>query len=437
VTAYSQSRGMNGPSAASEFNVANYHRDKELTIQQFEAVEAARVSGRWQDRADVVKSEFKRAFAGYRQYAQGADELKSVSDMPHNWLYLGTTIVSGMDTMRLMGLNDEFEFALDFVRNDMDIANNNASVSLFETTIRVLGGLLGAYESSRESVLLQRAQELADALLPALVDVPNGIPSSHVTPSSGKIEFTSISLAELGTLDLEFYYLSQKVGDPKYQQAVDNVMQHVFDSGEDLDGLYPTNWNVSTGRPAGKKTYTMGGGGDSFYEYLVKRYILSGRTEPVYLEKFEKAVSGMKSNMLKYSNPSKYMYLDEVPSRNTFGHLACFAGAMMVLYDTIVIDGNSSTIGTGIGRTCYEMYMKTPLHLAPETVTFSNGVDFYISNGHDYLRPEAIETITYLWWMTGDEMYRDWGWEMFQGKRFCFCYFIVFHVGLIILNCVS
>ncbi len=32
---------------------------------------------------------------------------------------------------------------------------------------------------------------------------------------------------------------------------------------------------------------------------------------------------------------------------------------------------------------------------------------------HNLLRPEAIESIFYLWRFTKDPMYREWGWKMF------------------------
>lgn len=30
------------------------------------------------------------------------------------------------------------------------------------------------------------------------------------------------------------------------------------------------------------------------------------------------------------------------------------------------------------------------------------------------LRPETVESLMYLWRATGDNVYRDWGWDIFQ-----------------------
>ena len=44
--------------------------------------------------------------------------------------------------------------------------NVAAKLSLFETNIRILGGLLAAYDLSQDSRLLDKAKDLADRLLP-------------------------------------------------------------------------------------------------------------------------------------------------------------------------------------------------------------------------------------------------------------------------------
>ncbi len=50
-------------------------------------------------------------------------------------------------------------------------------ISVFETMIRVVGGLLSAYELSAEAIFLTKAKHVADVLLHAF-DSPSGIPYS-------------------------------------------------------------------------------------------------------------------------------------------------------------------------------------------------------------------------------------------------------------------
>lgn len=44
--------------------------------------------------------------------------------------------------------------------------NKNVDVSFFETVIRLLGGLVSCYDLSGDSMFLEKAQDLADRLLP-------------------------------------------------------------------------------------------------------------------------------------------------------------------------------------------------------------------------------------------------------------------------------
>jgi hypothetical protein len=45
---------------------------------------------------------------------------------------------------------------------------------------------------------------------------------------------------------------------------------------------------------------------------------------------------------------------------------------------------------------------------------------FNPASREDFLRPEAAETLFYLWRATGDDVYREWGWAMFRAwERWC------------------
>ena len=50
--------------------------------------------------------------------------------------------------------------------------------------LRVLGGLLSAYDLSGEPMFLKKAQEIADRLLPAW-ETPSGIPYNSINLASG------------------------------------------------------------------------------------------------------------------------------------------------------------------------------------------------------------------------------------------------------------
>jgi mannosyl-oligosaccharide alpha-1,2-mannosidase len=161
--------------------------------------------------------------------------------------------------------------------------NKNYDASVFETTIRVLGGLLSAYDLTAEKMFLTKAKEIADRLLPAW-DTRTGIPYTTINLDSGRAHNPgwtggSSVLADLGTEQVEFIGLSQRTGDPKYKQKVENVIKQlrkIFPK----DGLLPIYISADNGQPTTGKI-TFGAMGDSFYEYLLKVWIQGNKTEVV------------------------------------------------------------------------------------------------------------------------------------------------------------
>lgn len=108
------------------------------------------------ERQKAVVAAFKHAWKGYKDHAWGFDELKPLSKGHSTWFDLGLTLVDSLDTMWLMGLNEEFQEARDWVANKL-VIEQNRDVNLFETTIRVLGGLLTTYHFTDDRIFLDKA----------------------------------------------------------------------------------------------------------------------------------------------------------------------------------------------------------------------------------------------------------------------------------------
>ena len=73
----------------------------------------------------------------------------------------------------------------------------------------------------------------------------------------------------------------------------------------------------------------------------------------------------------------------------------------------------AAQLGADVARTCVEMYRRQPAKLAPEAVSFASGVMSTPGNARYYLsRPETVETLMYLYRLTADEKYRQWGGEI-------------------------
>src|SRR5690349_2233624 len=117
--------------------------------------------------AAQVRAEFLHAWQGYKKYAWGHDDLRPLSKAAHDWYgqSLLMTQVDALDTMILMGLKNESEttkrYIIEHLSFDKDIYVQN-----FEITIRLLGGLLSAYQLTNDRRLLKLAEDLGERLLP-------------------------------------------------------------------------------------------------------------------------------------------------------------------------------------------------------------------------------------------------------------------------------
>lgn len=109
-------------------------------------------------RQKAIVEAFKHGWKAYKTYAWGYDELRPLSKTGTSAEFgLGMTIIDSLDVMWLMGLQDEFDEARKWVATSLNIDNNYHTVSLFETNIRVLGGLLSTYHLSQDKMFLDKA----------------------------------------------------------------------------------------------------------------------------------------------------------------------------------------------------------------------------------------------------------------------------------------
>ena len=133
-------------------------------------------------------------------------------------------------------------------------------------------------------------------------------------------------LSEFGTLHMEFAYLSDITGDPKYLKAVEKVRQVVVNA-ERPKSLYPNYLNPKTGK-WGQQHTSVGALGDSFYEYLLKEWLRSGYRDKEAKQLFDNAALDIENQLVKKSE-SGLTYIAEYKYGRTedkMDHLACFAG---------------------------------------------------------------------------------------------------------------
>jgi hypothetical protein len=173
------------------------------------AAPAADGSGEWAAKRAAVVGAFRHAWKGYEDYSWGRDTLKPITKTGEDWFGLGLTLIDGLDTMWLMGMTEEFARARAWVATRLEPRLTKKPVNLFETTIRVLGGLLSAHALSGDPIFLAKAVELGERLLPAFA-TPSGIPFSDVDLATGRASSPAgrSSLAEVTTVQMEFKYLA-------------------------------------------------------------------------------------------------------------------------------------------------------------------------------------------------------------------------------------
>ncbi|GAA5828288.1 hypothetical protein JCM3770_004951, partial [Rhodotorula araucariae] len=353
-----------------------------------------------QVRRDAILDALKHSYSAYERDAFGFDDYHPITHHGSNMSPAGPVgyfVIDSLDSLLLTGLDDEYQRARNWVADlsfDLD-----DKFHTFEITIRVLGGLLSAYHLSGETdqMLLDKAVDLAERLLPAF-DTPSGLPLSFINlakregiPDMDNRAMTSV--AEAGTLQLEFKYLSALTGNPVYWDKVEKVME-VIRAQPSKDGLVPIFMRPDTGTFV-FSDIRLGSRGDSYYEYLSKQYLQTNRTEPVYREMHDEAMGGIKTHLLKKSATKGLVYTSELlPRRNmqTGGfemvdtpkqdHLVCFLGATLLLGAT---DGNRLPVppdeagftdaqlddwyaGKALIRTCVDTYLHSKTGLAPEVL---------------------------------------------------------------------
>ena len=369
-------------------------------------------------RMDVVRDAMRHAWAGYEQYAWGQDELRPVTNVGSNWLGMGATIIDSLDTLWIMGMKSEFTRAREWVATNFAI-NATGETSVFETTIRCLGGLVAAFELSGDEVFLEVAVSVADKLLPAF-DTKSGYPLAHVDLSDHQRKATrgrrrqNVALAEIGSIQLEFKALSLHTGDPKYYDrthAVYNKLEQIIPK----DGLCPIFLNPNSGGFSGTRV-SLGAMGDSYYEYLIKLYLYSGRSQPQYLRMYNKSLTGILSKLVFQSSHSNLTYVAEMQHGSPvhkMDHLACFVPGMLGIGAMDSPDPQHAIrVARGITETCFEMYARQASGVAPEFVKFKVP-DFVNGAKYNQLRPEALESMFVMFRLTGDPIYREWGWKIF------------------------
>ncbi|KAH8103847.1 glycoside hydrolase [Cristinia sonorae] len=443
----------------------------------------------WFQRAERVRNAYIHAYSNYRRYAFPHDEIMPLSkEWQDNFNGWGVSVFDSLDTMYLMRLDEEFSNALDLVERTTFSMEKNATLSVFETTIRYLGGLLSAYALSGNHLLLQKADELAEAMSPAF-DTMSGLPWSSVNTVTGDVSGSYFgSLAEVASCQLEYTYLARETGKQEHYHKVDRIMKSLSANIPSRASMLPNHLSTINGLPT-DVSYSAGGGADSGHEYLLKYYLLTSHQDPLSLDMYMRTTNEILTKLLYLSPKRSLLYVTDInqdgEASHLFEHLSCFLPGLLALgvHSLPVSAFDNATLlytpyqepflssfrlqevhmwaAIGLGESCWLMYADQPTGLGPESVimnpppasrdhsrafNISSGLwveaiakwndgkreaeppgteekspeshflskDYLIYKAQYFLRPETIESMYYLWKVTGDERWRHRAWSIFE-----------------------
>ncbi|XP_065179030.1 ER degradation-enhancing alpha-mannosidase-like protein 1 [Sycon ciliatum] len=234
------------------------------------------------------------------------------------------TLIESLDMLAILGNASEFKRAIGLVVQHVDFNRNN-TVQVFEATIRVLGGLLSAHllatdpelseslcPDGYDNELLYLASDLGSRLLLAFDNTSTGLPHPRVNLQFGLPQngFMNTCTAGAGTLVLEFGILSRLIGDPVYESVARRAVDTLWKRRHHDTGLLGSEMHIDTGAWTSLSS-SIGAGIDSFYEYLLKAYILFGKQDD--LDRFNAAYSSIMKYMKRGAVCDESMDPNELP----------------------------------------------------------------------------------------------------------------------------
>jgi len=405
---------------------------------------------------DEIRKAMRASYGAYEKYAFGFDELQPKSLRgSNNQGGVSASVIDAIDTLKIMNLEEEYERARAHILNDetsgiekLASARLDRGVSVFETNIRVLGGLLSIYDLTSDEKFLERAVQVANAIAPAF-ETKSGIPYTMINPLTKRGECfsfyqNSAVLADAGTLQLEFFTLADRTKNRKWyeyaKKAMDVILSYKPVNPNSIStplGLYPLFINPSTGKFTSDHSYAIGALGDSFYEYLIKawRAFPNAGKRSRYRVEFDNSMDSVLKFMvskfpkLTWQGTSKQLYdawfLNDLKNGRQIlkmDHLVCFISGALVLgaeheseeeiaKEYLALAEHTTTL-------CRDFYHAQVSGLSPDVVVASSDSGtMYGTHNQNIQRPETVEAIFYMYRKTGDEKYRNWAWEIFQSMR--------------------
>lgn len=390
------------------------------------------------EKMKTVKAAMEHAWKGYETYAWGKDELNPKSKQGklgvlggmNGFSGFGATMVDAMSTLHLMGLHAEFGRARDWIAENMNFETSaEQRISFFETTIRLLGGLMSAYDLSGDPLLLEKANDLGGRLVNVFNGPRTGIVVNEATLPMTKAVWSSndVLLAELGSNLIEFASLAARTGNETYKLKAEAGIRFLHAKHTD-QALLGTSIHRSTGDIM-DPTMTVGAPTDSYYEYLVKYWILGNKRDDHWRKRWVFTVDTALANLKITSKHGTYTWVGEKRGSHidpVVTHLGCFYPgnvALGVLSGAVTGEKAKEYLqfAEDMMYTCFQLYNQTETGLGADGIRIDLETEKASGLNRPYLqRPEVVESLFYLWRATHDKKYREWGWAVVESlNKYC------------------
>ncbi|XP_077368259.1 ER degradation-enhancing alpha-mannosidase-like protein 2 isoform X2 [Festucalex cinctus] len=336
------------------------------------------------------------------------DELRPLTcDGQDTWGSFSLTLIDALDTLLVLGNQTEFQRVASLLQDTIDF-DIDINASVFETNIRVVGGLLSAHLlSGRAGVqlepgwpcsgpLLRMAEEAARKLLPAF-NTPTGMPYGTINLLRGvsPTETSVTCTAGVGTFILEFATLSRLTGDSIFEDTARRALRALWKTRSDI-GLVGNHIDVVSKKWVAQDA-GIGAGVDSYFEYLVKGAILLQDEELLHMfDAYNRALV----NYTRFDDWYLWVQMHKgTVSMPVFQSLEAFWPGLQTLLGNL--DGAVRTF-----QNYYSVWRQ--FGGLPEFYSISQGYTVDKREGYP-LRPELVESAMYLFKATADHTYLQLG----------------------------
>ncbi|MDE2182795.1 MAG: glycoside hydrolase family 47 protein [Alphaproteobacteria bacterium] len=363
----------------------------------------------WHAVAEDVRAQMRWAWHAYAERCFGQDQIKPVSGAGEAFFFpkgrpLGLSIVEALDTLYLMGLDDELQSGVRWVCDTLDF-DIDGEVQVFETSIRLVGGLLSGWCATREKKLLALARDLTDRLSPAFDKSPSGMPYRFVNLKTGAVRDPVSFPAEIGTYLPEWGTLSRAVGERRYYDLPKRAVTALFERRSKID-LVADTINIETGAWQSRRA-SIGPPCDSYFEYLWDGWQLFGdRDLKEWYDVHARAIA-------------KHQAV-QVDGRLWFPQVDFETGAILDHHQSELAAFYAGLLGQGGDMARGESYLKSWADVQARFQVLPEGFDclrFAPDRVTNALRPEFADSCLNLFLLRPDDRWREYARVHFEAMK--------------------